>query len=176
MKTWMRRTFWTAAAFAAVAACGVAAAMFAAEVKRHRKVEVAVAALPARADAAAIARGEYLYKSRGCADCHGMNAAGRRFVDDGALVLQGPKIGSGAGSVTGAYRIEDWVRTIRHGVKPSGEPAFSMPSEDYNRMTDADLGALVAYLKQVPDAPGGAAVIELPVPVRALYGLGVDGQ
>ncbi len=173
MKTWMRRLLWTAAALAATAACGIAAAMFAGEVKRNRTLEVAVAAVPVPTDAATIARGEYLFKSRACIDCHGLEAAGRRYADDGGIVLQGPKIGPGAGSVTAQYRVEDWVRAVRHGVKPSGKPLFSMPSEDYNRLTDADLGALVAYLKQLPDVPGGAAVIKLPLPVQVLYGVGL---
>lgn len=173
MKKWMRRTLWSAAALAVFAGCGIAAAIVAAEVKRHRTVDVTVAAVPVLADAASVARGEYLYQSRACMDCHGQNAAGRRFVEDGGMVIQGPKIGPGAGSVTAAYRSEDWVRAIRHGLKPGGEPLFAMPSEDYNRLTDADLGALIAYLKQVPDAPGGAAVIQLPLPVRALYGVGL---
>ena len=30
---------------------------------------------------------------------------------------------------------------IRHGVKPDGRPLLIMPSEDYNRFTDADLAA-----------------------------------
>jgi len=47
-----------------------------------------------------------------------------------------------------------------------------MPSEDYNRLTDADLGALVAYIKQLPPAAGGAAEVVLPLPLRVLYGLG----
>jgi mono/diheme cytochrome c family protein len=47
-----------------------------------------------------------------------------------------------------------------------------MPSEDYNRWSDDDLGALVAYLKQMAPAAGTGAVVELPLPVRALYGLG----
>ncbi len=173
MKTWIRRTLWSAAGLAALAGCGIAAATFSGEAKRHRKVEVAAAAVPIGSDAATIARGEYLFKSRGCTDCHGSDAAGRRFINDGGLLLQGPKIGPGAGSVTTHYRAEDWVRAVRHGVKPNGEPALFMPSEDYNRLTDADLGALVAYLRQVPDARGGSAVIELPLPIRVLYGLGL---
>lgn len=173
MRTWMRRALWSVASLAAIAGGVMAAALIAGEVRRHRTVAVEVAAVPVHADAATIARGEYLFKSRGCIDCHGLDAAGRLFVDDAGMVLQGPKIGAGAGSVTADYRSEDWVRSIRHGVKPSGKPLFGMPSEDYNRMTDDDLGAVVAYLKQVPDAPGGAAVIQLPVPVRALFGVGL---
>lgn len=173
MRHWIRRSLWAVGALAALAGCGMAAAILAGEAKRHRTVQVTVAAVPARVDASATARGEYLFRSRGCIDCHGLDAAGRRFVDDGGVVIQGPKIGAGGGSATSAYRPEDWVRTIRHGVKPNGEPVFGMPSEDYNRMTDADLGALIAYLQQLPDRPGVAAVIELPLPVRALYGVGL---
>ncbi len=47
-----------------------------------------------------------------------------------------------------------------------------MPSEDYNRFTDADLAALVGYVVQMPATRGRRAVIELPLPARALYGLG----
>jgi cytochrome c5 len=47
-----------------------------------------------------------------------------------------------------------------------------MPSEDYNRFTDADFVALVAYTRLLPPAGGGAAEITLPLPVRALYGAG----
>jgi mono/diheme cytochrome c family protein len=134
----------------------------------------ALASAPAYTDAAAArARGAYLYASRGCSDCHGANGAGRSFVDDGkGFKLAGPAIHGGAGSVTLAYTPQDWVRVIRHGVKPDGRPAMVMPSEDYNRLTDADLAAIVAHVRALPAAGGGAAVIELPLPVRALYGAG----
>jgi mono/diheme cytochrome c family protein len=47
-----------------------------------------------------------------------------------------------------------------------------MSSEDYNRLTDADLGAIVAYVQSLPPGGGAKAVIELPLPARVLYGLG----
>ena len=72
------------------------------------------------------------------------------------------------------YTPADWERTLRHGVKPDGRPVMIMPSEDYNRLTDVDLGALVAYMRQLPPAAGGAAELVLPLPLRALYGLGHD--
>jgi mono/diheme cytochrome c family protein len=88
------------------------------------------------------------------------------------LKLKGPAIHTGPGSLTLQYKPEDWDRTLRHGVKPDGRPAMIMPSEDYNRLTDADLAALVAYVRTLPPAGGGVAVIELPLPVRVLYGAG----
>jgi mono/diheme cytochrome c family protein len=173
MKPWLRRTLCGTAAVLALASTGLAGALVAGKAKRQRKVLVTLASLSLPTDAAALARGDYLFKSRGCTDCHGGNGAGRRFVDDGGMVLQGPKIGPGAGSVTSNYKPADWVRAVRHGVKPSGQPLFCMPSEDYNRLTHADLGALVAHIQQLPDVPGGAAVIELPLPVRVMYGAGL---
>lgn len=146
------------------------------ERRAHRHVEVAVQPLALPTGAAALERGRYVYTTRGCIDCHGTDGAGHTLVDEGGLTIAGPHIGPGAGSVTVRYQIADWVRAVRHGVAPGGRPLLVMPSLDYNRLTDADLGALVAYLKQLPpvDRPaGGAAVLRLPLPMRALYGLGV---
>jgi cytochrome c553 len=42
------------------------------------------------------------------------------------------------------------VRAIRHGVGPDGRGLFIMPSEEYQHLSDADLGALVAFLKTLP--------------------------
>jgi mono/diheme cytochrome c family protein len=44
-----------------------------------------------------------------------------------------------------------------------------MPSEDYARMTDADIGAVVAYVRTLPPASTGAAEFHFPLPVKALY-------
>jgi mono/diheme cytochrome c family protein len=137
-------------------------------------VAVQPVALPA--GDAALERGRYLYASRGCADCHGADGGGRRFVDGGPdLQLAGPAIAPGrpgAPTVTARYTPADWVRTVRHGVKPDGRPVRTMPSEDYNRLTDADLGALVAYVQSLAPVAPRAAVLHLPWPARVLYGLG----
>lgn len=87
--------------------------------------------------------------------------------------MKGPNISPGPGNVVAAYRSADWARTIRHGVEPDGTPALVMPSEDYNRLTDADLASLVAYLRHMPGVAEEAAIIRLPVPVRLLYAAGM---
>jgi hypothetical protein len=48
-----------------------------------------------------------------------------------------------------------------------------MPSEDYNRLTDADLGALVAYVKRLAPAAGEGLVARIPPLVKTLYAVGV---
>jgi len=44
------------------------------------------------------------------------------------------------------------VRAIRHGVAPDGRPLMIMPSHDYTNFSDADLAAVIAYVKSVPPA------------------------
>jgi len=173
MKTWIRRGLYTLATLLAAAAAAVVTGRQLAEHKMNRRIDIAPSALALRSDAAAVARGHYLFASRGCADCHGRNGAGRTFVDDGhGLKLAGPHISPGPGSVVAHYAAADWERTLRHGVKPDGRPLMVMPSEDFNRLSDDDIAALVAYVRSLPPAAGGVATLELPLAARVLYGFG----
>jgi mono/diheme cytochrome c family protein len=170
MSVWLRRGLIVIASLAALAAAAVALGLALGERRMNRQIAVDVQAVPIPADAQAIERGRYLYTSRGCAECHGADGAGRRFVDAGSVRLAGPAIARG--SVTQGYQVVDWVRTIRHGVKPDGRPLRVMPSEDYNRFTDADVGAIVAYAQSLAPVSPRAAEIVLPLPARVLYGYG----
>jgi mono/diheme cytochrome c family protein len=170
MSVWLRRGLIVIASLAALAAAAVALGLALGERRMNRQIAVDVQAVPIPADAQAIERGRYLYASRGCAECHGADGAGRRFVDAGSVRLAGPAIARG--SVTQGYQVVDWVRTIRHGVKPDGRPVRVMPSEDYNRFTDADVGAIVAYAQSLAPVSPRAAEIVLPLPARVLYGYG----
>lgn len=173
MNRWIRRGLWAAGSVLAVAAAAAAAGAVMADHRMNRHVGLPDHALALRHDAAAVQRGAYLYASRGCADCHGADGAGKVFLDDGhGLKLAGPNISTGPGNVVGTYGPADWERTLRHGVKPDGRPLMVMPSEDYNRLTDEDTAAIVAYVRSLSPAPGGAAVLQLPLPVKALYGFG----
>jgi mono/diheme cytochrome c family protein len=121
---------------------------------------------------AALARGKYLFESRGCADCHGADGAGHDVINSAnGLYVKSPNITSGPGGVVAAYQESDWVRTIRHGVKPDRHPVLVMPAEDYSRWTDADLAAAVAYVRSLPPAKGEGAQIRFPLIVKALYAL-----
>jgi len=103
-----------------------------------------------------------------------VDGAGRDVINDGqGLLVHAPNITPGKGSVVASYGADDWERTIRHGVAPDGRPLLIMPSEDYNRFTDDDLASMVAYLRQMPAAQGTGAVIQLPIPLKALYGVGM---
>lgn len=174
MNKWLKRSAIAALGLVAVAVSALALGAHLGERKTQRHVSVPVAAVPLRSDAAAVERGRYVYMSRGCTECHGVDGAGRDVVNDGkGLHVRAPNITPGAGSVVAGYGADDWVRTIRHGVKPDGRPAIVMPSEDYARMTDDDLAAMVAYLRQMPPVDAEGAVIQMPALLKTLYALGV---
>jgi mono/diheme cytochrome c family protein len=177
MKRWIKYGGLLALGVVALAAVTLVAGVQLGERKMQRHVDVAVAPLAAHVadgDAERIARGRYIFMSRGCTECHGVNGAGKTFIDDGnGMRVRSPNITPGPGNVVAAYTMDDWNRTIRHGVKPDGRPAIVMPSEDYARMNDADLAALVAFLRQMPAVAGEGASIQFPAPVKALYAFGV---
>lgn len=171
---WIRRIAWTLAILVALIAAAIFAGLQLGERRMQRTVSVPPLALELRNDPATLDRGKYLYSSRGCVDCHGANGAGRVFAQDAnGLKLAGSNISPGPGSVVARYTAADWERTLRHGVKPDGRPIMVMPSEDYNRLTNDDLVALVAHVRQLAPATGGAAVVDLPLPARVLYGFGL---
>ncbi|NOV22983.1 cytochrome c [Cupriavidus necator] len=169
----LRRVAWGLAATAVVVAATAYAAAWVGERKAQRIVHVQVAPVAIREDPAAIAHGKYLYESRGCMECHGAGGGGKQVIDDpGGLRVRAPDL-TRANPAIATYQPVDWVRSIRHGVAPSHRPLLVMPSEDYNRLSDEDLGALIGYLRSLPAAMGAPAEITMPWLVRALYGVGV---
>ena len=151
----------------------VATALILGERRAARRIDITVAPVPLRGDAAAVERGRYLYNSRGCVDCHGANGGGATLADDGkGLKLAGPNLTAGNPRLA-SYQPVDWVRSIRHGVGADGRALRLMPSEDYNRLTDDDLASIVAYVRQLASQSGQEqGTIQLPLPARVMYGLG----
>jgi len=172
MNPWITRSLAGVAGLIGLAAATVLFGAWRADVHAQRQIEQPPYPLALPTGGEAVARGQYLYAARGCADCHGADGAGRVFVDAGDLHLAGPHIAPGPGSVTAAYRPADWERVLRHGIKPDARPVRVMPSQDYARLSDEDLGALVAYVRQLPPVKGGPAEIRLPLIARVMYGLG----
>jgi mono/diheme cytochrome c family protein len=165
---------WSAAGLLAVGGLLAVAVVLLSQRKYERTVDIKVTPVAYVDTPAAVARGKYLFESRGCAECHGGNGAGRVFIDNGpSMRARSPNITRGPGGVVGRYTELDWVRTIRHGVKPDGRPILIMPSEDYNRLTDADLASVVAYVRTLAPAEGAPAEFTLPFMFKAMYVIGV---
>ena len=71
-----------------------------------------------------------------------------------------------------SYTDADFVRALAHGVKKNGQSVIFMPSQDY-KFTEADMGALVAYIRSVPPVDREVPDPELGFLARAL---GVTNQ
>jgi mono/diheme cytochrome c family protein len=96
-------------------------------------------------DPEAIARGKHIAIVWACTKCHGENLSGTLLADDPFLgTIPASNLTSGKGGITQSYTDADWIRAIRHGVKPDGRVQVFM--YDYSTMSDRDLGALLAYL------------------------------
>lgn len=106
-------------------------------------------------DAEAVVRGKHVAAIWACTRCHGEDLSGMMLPNDplsGLIPLGGTisasNLTSGKGGIATTYTDADWVRAIRHGVKPDGHVEALM--FNYSTMSDQDLGDLIAYLKQVP--------------------------
>lgn len=117
---------------------------------------------PARA-AGDVARGRYLVETiAGCGNCHtpqgpggpvaGMALAGNVVVDDNpAFRAVAPNITPDRATGIGAWSDAQIVRAIREGIRPDGSLIGPpMPFGFYRQMADADVAAIVAYLRTVP--------------------------
>ena len=174
MSKWRTAATGFAAIAGAIAVALPLAATTLQQQKATRYVDVPARALIVPDDPASLAHGRYLFGSRGCAHCHGADGAGRAFIDEpGGLFAKSPNLTAGAGSVVRNYRPADWDRAVRHGVRPDRTPLFIMPSDDYNRWSDEDVAALIAYVRSLPPEAGSPAEFRLPTLVRLLYAMGV---
>jgi len=110
-------------------------------------------------DPAVIARGKHLSEAfTGCTtpDCHGPDGAGGKVMSMGPLgTLVGPNITGGGLGV--AYTDGELFRLIRHGVKKDGRSLRFMPAQDFSWLPDADVVALISYVRSLPavERPNG---------------------
>jgi mono/diheme cytochrome c family protein len=137
----------------AVLVCGIGVWAYAASASMLNKIyQVPSTPVTIPTDAAAIERGAHLVLSVGtCATCHDDDLGGKVYAEMGPVgVVAGRNLTRGRGGIGGTFTDADWVRAIRYGVRHDGTTLIMMPSEVYTRFTDADLGAIIAYAKQVP--------------------------
>jgi mono/diheme cytochrome c family protein len=96
-----------------------------------------------------IARGRHIAIIWACTKCHGEDLSGTLLADDPILgTIPASNLTSGNGGIANTYADTDWIRAIRHGVKPDSRVEIFM--YNYSTMSDQDLGDLIAYLKQIP--------------------------
>jgi mono/diheme cytochrome c family protein len=153
----IKRVFkWIGILLLVILGAGILALMglyYVSDQKLNKVYDIQVEPIQVTDDPILIERGRHIVVTRGqCLGCHGKDLSGN-IVDEGVLVarLVTPNLTSGKGGVGGIYTDEDFVRSIRHGVKKNGKTVVGMPSEYFNRsLNDSDLAAVIAYIRSVP--------------------------
>ncbi|WP_026380474.1 c-type cytochrome [Afifella pfennigii] len=144
-----------------------------------------LAALPARAETP-LERGTYLMQSIvACGNCHtpmgpdgpveGMELAGQLVMKDAAFTAYAGNITPDEETGIGAWSEEEIVRAIREGVRPDGSLIGPpMPIEHYRHMSDSDVEAIAAYLRNVPPVRNEVPASAYNIPLPESYGPPVD--
>jgi mono/diheme cytochrome c family protein len=155
----------------AVAALGI---YFASEAKLNQKHTLLDVAITVPADSAAIERGRYLADHVSvCVDCHGENLGGGVVVDDPALGrIVAPNLTTGRNGFGRELSDADIARVLRTGILPDGKSVRVMPSDDYQHLNDADLAALIAYMRSLPPVDSDLPASELRPLGRILLATG----
>jgi len=127
-------------------------------------------------DAVSVARGQYLTTHfMLCTDCHGPDLGGAEFFtpEDGAGTLWAPNLTRGQGGIGTSYSDADWLRALRHGIRPNGENLIIMPAEFYTKFDTHDLADVIAYLKTLPPVDREIPARKLAFMPKVMLGLGV---
>lgn len=140
----------------------------------NKKAAVTAHPFTAPSDSASVARGEHLVKAIvKCNDCHAADLGGQVFIDDPAVgLLHTTNLTRGAGGIGGTYTDADWERAVRHGQAADGRRLMVMPSNEYQFISDEDLGAIVAYIRSVPAVDRERPATKVGPVFRVLYAAG----
>jgi mono/diheme cytochrome c family protein len=119
--------------------------------RMNREYDVTAQSIQIRRDAATLELGGRLIKAKGCADCHKEDMGGGIVMDDPMLgLLVARNLTKGKGGVSSDHDITDWVLALKHGIRRDKKPLIFMPSHEYTRLSEEDLGAIIAYCTQLP--------------------------
>lgn len=119
-------------------------------VRLDKTYNVQAEAVTIPTDAAAIEHGKRLAAIY-CSGCHGDDLSGTAFFNDPALgAINAPNLTPGKGGAGSEFTDANWVLALRHGINPENKPLLVMPAKDLYYLSDADLGATIAYVKSLP--------------------------
>ena len=124
-----------------------------------------VADLKVPGTAEQIARGGQL--AWGCADCHSptldlpLGGSTENFIAGGPPRGRPLRHQPDARRTAAGWTDGEIVRAIREGIDKDGRALIVMPTQAYRHLSDADVQALVAYLRSQP-------AVDNPQPVRTL--------
>lgn len=112
-----------------------------------------------RQDAAFIERGRHIARTRGCFGCHGQQLEGRDFQEEWDWV--GRAVAPNLARFAREHEDATIEAGVRQGIGHDGKALWSMPSYNFALLSDADMSALIAFLRS-------ADVVENDLPKPSL--------
>lgn len=99
-----------------------------------------------RASADVVEHGRRLSSVLGCSGCHGADLTGKDWSDPGFGRLWTTNLPQAVPDYTDAQL----AATIRGGTRPDGSVLWEMPSRIFTQLNDADMAAVIAFLRSRP--------------------------
>lgn len=155
-----------------------AAMYFAGESRFNKTYEFEPSNLTIPTDAESVEIGRHRAETL-CQGCHGEDMGGIvNFFDGGPLgTLDSANVTAGEGGVGQTYTSdEDYVRAIRHGIDPQGQPIFMPAVVSTANLSDEDLAAIIAYIKTLPPVDRKLSGENFSPLAKILLTAGVLGQ
>jgi mono/diheme cytochrome c family protein len=170
MPRWLRWTGRILAGFVLLIVLAVAAVYALSSRDINRSYAFPDSPVRAATDSASLERGRHLVDAiTKCGECHGSDLGGKMVMDAPPMGrLAGTNLTGGRGGLQN-YSDADFERALRHGVNREGRPLVFMPSEAFTRLSDADLGAIIGYLRTVPPVDREMPPARVGPVARALY-------
>lgn len=141
------------------------------------------------ADEDLLARGDYLMNSIvACGNCHsprdaetgefieGMELAGSFVIEEPGFRAYAPNLTPDEETGIGSWTDEEIERAVREGIRPDGSvmgPPMAYPF--YRDISDRDMRAIIAYLRNVPAVSNEVPASDYRIPLPPNWGPPVEG-
>ena len=135
--------------------------------RHHEAAETALRVTPV---ASLATEGARLAHVNGCFGCHGDALTGRVFVDN---FLVGRLSAPNLTRIIPHYTNQQIADVIRGGVRSDGTGVVFMPSHTFVRLADADIAAIVAYMRTLEPRADAAQDASFGLIARALIASGM---
>lgn len=120
-------------------------------IRINKTYDVSLVDIPIPNNTESLAHGEHVANVRLCTGCHGPNLGGDSFIENPRLgYYYASNLTAGEGGVLNDYNDAQLVRAIRHGIGYDNKPLLLMPAHEFYVLSDADVGALIAYIHSQP--------------------------
>jgi cytochrome c553 len=137
--------------------------------------DVEVSDMSVSVDSSAVARGRHLAGAVTlCHACHGDRLEGDLlFEAPGIATVYASNLTAGMGGAGATYGDAELARAIRHGINRDGRGILVMHADAYNHLGEADLAALIAYIRSVPPVDNELPGRSVTALGRIMIGLGL---